>query len=126
MKHTPTPWKYHSGQPCKILSEEWFLARLKNRTWAALKKLPDGHTYDFTTADENHFKKNWVIGWVQLPTSEFVPLDCDCRNIHDELLEAAKLAQITFSRLVDEGILNEAYRITMDTLDEAIAKAEDK
>lgn len=87
-----TNYKYHKGQPHKILQnpdiEEWFLAKLKDGSWVCLTALPELHSYDYKTADDTHYTKKLISGWMQLPTSDFLELECDACNLNKDLSEA--------------------------------------
>ena len=62
------------GQPpYEFYRNEWFIARLKNGSFAVLKALPEEWSYDYKTVDETHYTKDWVVGWMQTPDTEYRP-----------------------------------------------------
>lgn len=89
--------KFHIGEP-PIWLDEWFFGKLKGGNWCALKRLPEGYSYTYVTADETHLKNDMLIGWVQIPDSGYLPLDCTKCDIElkadiarkDKLLAEAK------------------------------------
>lgn len=60
------------GEPPSPWNTEWFFAKLKNGTYAVLCRLPEEYSYDYKTADETYYKKDWVIGWMPIPETEFM------------------------------------------------------
>lgn len=63
------------GHPENKWFEEWFIAKLDNGKRVVLKRLYEGHSYDFTTADETYYKAWRIKQWMQFPDSEFLPLN---------------------------------------------------
>ncbi len=54
-------------------ASEWFIAKLKNGQYAALKALPDEYSHDYRTNDGTYYTKDWVVGWMQTPDTEYRP-----------------------------------------------------
>lgn len=75
------------GAPHKFYGEEWFLALTE---WGpvCLKALPEEWTYDFKTMDETYIKKDKVLKWMQLPTSQFIPLSRSIVSLESALRSA--------------------------------------
>lgn len=62
------------GRPLHgFYASEWFIARLKNGEYAALKALPEEYSYDYRTNDGTYYTKDWVVGWMQTPDTEYRP-----------------------------------------------------
>ena len=59
--------------PHGFYASEWFIAKLKNGQYAALKSLPEGYSHDYRTNDETYYTKDWVVGWMQTPDTEYRP-----------------------------------------------------
>ncbi|MCP6588883.1 hypothetical protein NL514_32355, partial [Klebsiella pneumoniae] len=56
------------GRPLHgFYASEWFIAKLKNGEYAALKALPEEYSYDYRTNDGTYYTKDWVVGWMQTP-----------------------------------------------------------
>lgn len=68
-------------------ASEWFIAKLKNGEYAALKALPEEYSHDYRTTDGTYYTKDWVVGWMQTPDTEYRPnvktpaTDADLREI---------------------------------------------
>ena len=60
------------GEPPHPWNSEWFLAKLKDGTYAALYSLPEEYSHQYRTADRTFYTSDWVVAWMQLPESEFV------------------------------------------------------
>ena len=119
---------WHDGYPNKTYSSEWFIAKLKNGEKAVLRALPEEFTYDFKTADDTYFKKDWVVKWAQFPDSNFVPFDSEIPALYkeafNEMLEALKfyaeqLSPSAYSIETKELLIDRGKRARA-----AIAKAE--
>lgn len=54
-------------------ASEWFIAKLKNDQYAALKALPEEYSHDYRTNDGTYYTKDWVVGWMQTPDTEYRP-----------------------------------------------------
>ncbi len=54
-------------------ASEWFIAKLKNGQYAALKALPEEYSHDYRTNDGTYYTKDWVVGWMQTPDTEYRP-----------------------------------------------------
>ncbi|CAI1945212.1 hypothetical protein [Serratia proteamaculans] len=54
-------------------ASEWFIAKLKNGEYAALKSLPEEYSHDYRTNDGTYYTKDWVVGWMQTPDTEYRP-----------------------------------------------------
>lgn len=54
-------------------ASEWFIAKLKNGEYAALKALPEEYSHDYRTNDGTYYTKDWVVGWMQTPDTEYRP-----------------------------------------------------
>lgn len=65
-------FQWNEGLPPRYVANEWFFAKLKNETVAALKALPENYSYDFKTADETYFAKDWIVGWMQTPDTDYL------------------------------------------------------
>lgn len=62
------------GRPLHgFYASEWFIAKLKNGEYAALKALPEEYSYDYRTNDGTYYTKDWVVGWMQTPDTEYRP-----------------------------------------------------
>lgn len=62
------------GRPLHgFYASEWFIAKLKNGDYAALKALPEEYSYDYRTNDGTYYTKDWVVGWMQTPDTEYRP-----------------------------------------------------
>ncbi|KAA0259900.1 hypothetical protein [Hafnia alvei] len=62
------------GEPPKsFYRDEWFIANVKGHGFAVLRSLPEEYSYGYTTLDATYFSKDLIIGWMQLPTSEYLP-----------------------------------------------------
>ncbi|MHB5109951.1 hypothetical protein ACYB78_03135 [Klebsiella pneumoniae] len=62
------------GRPLHgFYASEWFIAKLKNGEYAALKALPEEYSYDYRTNDGTYYTKDWVVGWMQAPDTEYRP-----------------------------------------------------
>ena len=59
--------------PHGFYASEWFIAKLKNGEYAALKALPEEYAYDYRTNDGTYYTKDWVVGWMQTPDTEYRP-----------------------------------------------------
>ncbi|MFZ5314962.1 hypothetical protein ACOY7N_13180 [Enterobacter asburiae] len=59
--------------PYGFYASEWFIAKLKNGEYAALKALPEEYSYDYRTNDGTYYTKDWVVGWMQTPDTEYRP-----------------------------------------------------
>ena len=59
--------------PHGFYASEWFIAKLKNGEYAALKALPEEYSYDYRTNDGTYYTKDWVVGWMQTPDTEYRP-----------------------------------------------------
>jgi hypothetical protein len=60
------------GAPPHPYGKEWFIATLKNGNKSVLRELPEDHSYDYKTADDTYYTKDWVIRWAQFPDSDFL------------------------------------------------------
>ena len=74
-------WK--DGHPDKVYGSEWFIAKLKNGRKVVLRELPDDYSYDYKTADETYFTKDWIVKWMPFPDGEFI-------SPNDEALQQAE------------------------------------
>ncbi|WP_164097389.1 hypothetical protein [Serratia marcescens] len=54
-------------------ASEWFIAKLKNGQYTALKALPEEYSHDYRTNDGTYYTKDWVVGWMQTPDTEYRP-----------------------------------------------------
>ncbi|WP_404655973.1 hypothetical protein [Raoultella ornithinolytica] len=62
------------GRPLHgFYASEWFIAKLKNGEYAALKALPEEYSYDYRTNDGTYYTRDWVVGWMQTPDTEYRP-----------------------------------------------------
>lgn len=62
------------GRPLHgFYASEWFIAKLKNGEYAALKALPEEYSYDYRTNDGTYYTKDWVVVWMQTPDTEYRP-----------------------------------------------------
>lgn len=62
------------GRPLHgFYASEWFIAKLKNGEYAALKALPEEYSHDYRTNDGTYYTKDWVVGWMQTPDTEYRP-----------------------------------------------------
>jgi len=59
--------------PHGFYESEWFIAKLKNGQFAALKALPEEYSHDYRTNDGTYYTKDWVVGWMQTPDTEYRP-----------------------------------------------------
>ncbi|KQN53173.1 hypothetical protein [Erwinia sp. Leaf53] len=59
--------------PHGFYESEWFIAKLKNGQFAALKALPEKYSHDYSTNDGTYYTKDWVVGWMQTPDTEYRP-----------------------------------------------------
>lgn len=59
--------------PHGFYASEWFIAKLKNGQYAALKALPEEFSHDYRTNDETYYTKDWVVGWMQTPDTDYRP-----------------------------------------------------
>lgn len=59
--------------PHGFYASEWFIAKLKTGEYAALKALPEEYSYDYRTNDGTYYTKDWVVGWMQTPDTEYRP-----------------------------------------------------
>ena len=59
--------------PHGFYASEWFIAKLKNGEYAALKALPEEYSHDYRTNDGTYYTKDWVVGWMQTPDTEYLP-----------------------------------------------------
>lgn len=59
--------------PQKFYRNEWFIAKMKGHGFAVLKALPEDYSYDYTTLDATYFRKDLILGWMQLPSTEYLP-----------------------------------------------------
>ena len=59
--------------PFGFYASEWFIAKLKNGDYAALKALPEEYSYDYRTNDGTYYTEDWVVGWMQTPDTEYRP-----------------------------------------------------
>ena len=59
--------------PHGFYASEWFIAKLKNGEYTALKALPEEYSYDYRTNDGTYYTKDWVVGWMQTPDTEYRP-----------------------------------------------------
>lgn len=59
--------------PHGFYASEWFIAKLKNGQYAALKALPEEYSHDYRTNDGTYYTKDWVVGWMQTPDTEYRP-----------------------------------------------------
>jgi hypothetical protein len=75
---TTTQWI--PGHPDRIYGSEWFIAKLKNGASAVLIALPDEFSYDYKTADDTYYKRDWVVAWMQLLDSEFVSFQPEVKS----------------------------------------------
>ena len=60
-----------SRPPHGFYASEWFIAKLKNGEYAALKALPEEYSYDYCTNDGTYYTNDWVVGWMQTPDTEY-------------------------------------------------------
>lgn len=74
-------WK--DGEPPKWL-DEWFLARTTFGP-SVLARLPEEYAYDYKTSDETYIKAEHVKRWMQLPGSEYKPMNCECDTLRAEV-----------------------------------------
>lgn len=86
--------------PYGFYASEWFIAKLKNGEYAALKALPEEYSHDYRTNDGTYYTKDWVVGWMQTPDTEYRPnfktpatdsFLAEVRADHDELICASLL-----------------------------------
>lgn len=73
----PGVLEWIDGHPTKPWANEWFIAETTYGRRVVLRALPDGWTYDFTTADDTLIKADRIKRWMQFPDSEFKPAPSD-------------------------------------------------
>lgn len=63
------------GEPPKrfFYHNDWFVAKVKGGRFAVLRPLPEEYSYDYTTIDGTYFRKDLILGWMQLPDTEYLP-----------------------------------------------------
>ena len=109
------------GVPPKMYAKEWFIARTKFGL-AVLTTLPEGWSYDFTTADSTYVKAESITHWMQFPDSDYIsPSQARLRELQAgdyEKLEAqnARLREALHDALsvMPEGRMREAVKAKLN------------
>lgn len=68
----PAAGEWREGSPPHPWDSEWFLAEMREGAFVVLRPLPEGYTYDFTTADGTYFMRQSIIKWAQLSGSDYI------------------------------------------------------
>jgi len=64
---------WFDGYPTDFRQDEWFIAKTRSGKKVVLRSLPKPQfAYDFTTADETHWKKEEIVRWAQFPDSNYI------------------------------------------------------
>ncbi|WP_439412864.1 hypothetical protein [Enterobacter ludwigii] len=104
--------------PYGFYASEWFIAKLKDGKYAALKALPEEYSHDYRTNDGTYYTKDWVVGWMQTPDTEYRPniktptTDAFLAEVRAQGLERLAKAWYAIANETDPGIsISESSRL---------------